>query len=77
MPISRNSVALLPRTKRFTAVTPTLQAWLDWYVAQGGVREGRARKSQFGSAASCRLPLDIDLVHPDHGPKCDQLYITV
>ena len=29
------------RTKRFTTVTPTLQAWLDWYVAQGGAREGR------------------------------------
>jgi integrase len=29
------------RTKRFTTVTPTLQAWLDWYEAQGGVREGR------------------------------------
>jgi integrase len=29
------------RTKRFTTVTPTLQAWLDWYDAQGGVREGR------------------------------------
>jgi len=29
------------RTKRFTTVTPTLQAWLDWYKAQGGVREGR------------------------------------
>ncbi len=28
------------RTKRFTTVTPTLQAWLDWFVAQGGVKTG-------------------------------------
>ncbi len=28
------------RTKRFTTVTPTLQAWLDWYEAQGGVKKG-------------------------------------
>jgi integrase len=29
------------RTKRFTTVTPTLQAWLDWYEAQGGLTQGR------------------------------------
>ena len=29
------------RTKRFTTVTPTLQSWLDWYEAQGGLTQGR------------------------------------
>jgi hypothetical protein len=28
-----------------------------------------------GSGTSCRLPLDIDLVHPGHRPKRDQFYV--
>ena len=28
------------RTKRFTTITPTLQAWLDWYDSQGGIKKG-------------------------------------